>query len=468
MVTAPLNAKVRALVIDDDEDVCQLYHLQLEQIGGFEATSVLNGKEALKRIQEVSFDLILIDLVLGYENGLEVMQEILSVAPLTRAWVLTGNGSIEAAVDAMRSGASGFFSKTDDPKKIVQELSAAFLSESKRTLYDVTLTRNPEEYGIIGTSPAILHVIENIDRMKEVDSTILIFGESGTGKELIARALHRASSRGNSHFAGINCGAIPENLLESELFGHKRGAFTDAKTDRKGMFELCTQGTLLLDEIGEMPLSLQVKLLRVLQEKEIRPVGSSQTSKIDTRVIASTNKNLEEEVKSGRFREDLFYRLSVLRIQSPPLRERREDIPLLVEYFLMRFNERFRKKVMLPGSEILARLISYPWPGNIRELQNAIERAVVLTLDNKIHLEHLFHSIPPKAGQNVLSDVNLDDTFSLPLTHAKQKFERAYLLRLLKMTKGNISETARIACQHRPRIYKLLRKYEINTSEFKH
>ncbi len=241
--------------------------------------------------------------------------------------------------------------------------------------------------GIIGASQSIQQVFDRIHQVKDVDSTVLINGESGTGKELVARAIHQSSTRAKERFEAVNCGAIAANLLESELFGHKRGAFTDAKADRKGLFEVCDGGTLFLDEIGEMPMNLQVKLLRVLQEREVMPVGSSSTIKVNTRVVAATNKNLADEVKAGNFRTDLYYRLNVLQILLPPLRERTEDIPLLVRFFLDRFNKRFTKSIQPPTKELESRLVSYAWPGNIRELQNAVERGVVLSEDNTLSLD---------------------------------------------------------------------------------
>jgi len=454
---------MRALIIDDDLDVCRLFQHELEQ-AGFQTEYAVSLPEALEALRTRPVELILLDLMLGEVHALEEMPTLLKVATSARVWVLTGHSSIEAAVGAMRAGAAGFFSKSKDTREIVNELSAAFFTDKGD---DSNLVLAGESFGLLGTSRKIQLVRQNIERMKDVDSTVLISGESGTGKELIARALHDVSPRRSETFAAINCAAIPENLLESELFGHRRGAFTDAKGDRKGYFEVCSKGTLLLDEIGEMPLSLQVKLLRVLQEREVHPVGSSQAVKVSTRVLASTNLRLDNEVREGRFREDLYYRLTVLRIDSPPLRERKEDIPLLVEHFVQKFTAQFSKNVRLPNQEVLSRVVAYDWPGNVRELQNAIERAVVLSTDEQLHLEDIFQA--PFASTNERDRTRIaDESILEEFNRAKEEFERGYLTRLLRATRGNISEAARLSGQHRPHIYRLLGKYGIDPIGFKH
>ncbi|MEZ4743183.1 MAG: sigma-54 dependent transcriptional regulator [Bdellovibrionota bacterium] len=318
--------------------------------------------------------------------------------------------------------------------------------------------------GIIGKSFAFRQLIEQIEQIKNVDATVLIFGESGTGKELVARAIHSTSRRQQMPFDGINCGAIPDNLLEAEFFGYKKGAFTDAKSDRKGLFESCSSGVLFLDEIGEIPIHLQAKLLRVLQEKTVRPLGGSKAVPIDARVICATNKNLDEEVRKGLFREDLYFRISVFPIFVPPLRERIEDIPLLVEYFTRKFSEIYNKQVALPSNEIISRLMSYKWPGNIRELQNSIERAVVFSRDGQIHLQDIFL----KSNQSNKADG--DGGVAAPSVNylvAKEEFERSFLTRLLGITNGNISEAARISGRFRSDIYRLMEKYRMDNRDFR-
>jgi DNA-binding NtrC family response regulator len=321
--------------------------------------------------------------------------------------------------------------------------------------------------GLVGESEAIRETIAMIDKIRHVDSTVLILGESGTGKEVVARAIHSTSMRGAERFNAINCGAIPEQLLESELFGHKKGAFTDAKTDRKGIFEVCSNGTLLLDEIGDMPITLQTKLLRVLQEKQITPIGSNTALAINTRVIAATHRDILDEAKSKRFREDLYYRLSVVVIRIPPLRHRTEDIATLTTYFLGQFNQRFEKSVRPPSGPVLARMLAYDWPGNVRELQNAIERAVVLSTNDELNAEDMFQHLNLKANTVSTEDGINPAVFAMPLTEAKQCFEKAYLENLLKLSGGNISEAARISGRYRADIYRLMNRYGFDKGQFR-
>ena len=364
---------------------------------------------------------------------------------------------------------------------------------------------NAGDFGFTGKSRSIQLVRDSIERMKDVDSTVLILGESGTGKELVAQALHMRSTRVSHRFAAINCGAIPENLLESELFGYKKGAFTDAKSDRHGLFEVCSGGSLFLDEIADLPLNLQVKLLRVLQEREITPLGSSRSIKVDTRIIAATNRDIKQSIAARLFRHDLFFRLTILTIVLPPLRERREDIPLLIEEFIRRFNQRFGKAVAYPSHNVLMRLCAYNWPGNIRELQNTIERGVVLAEDSELqvgdllgfdipftglstkHLPHRFEVKDEEVIGGNLSRENGDQPMTffaesdlsggdalkhgvgsiVPLTLAKEAFEAEYLTLLLEATGGNISEAARLAGRYRADMYDLLAKHKISPLGFR-
>ncbi len=456
------SASRQILIVDDDRDVRELLKSCLEY-EGFHVETAQNLDEMRSRLKQQRFDAVLLDIFLNSENGLQALPELVGNHPLMKVILMTGHGSVDLAVQAMQQGAANFLIKSTDPSKIAEELKATIYSQyGIAALHDEPL---PDDLGIIGTSPSLLSVIDTINRMRTVDSTVLISGESGTGKELVARALHKLSPRAGERFCAINCGAIPENLLETELFGHKKSAFTDAKADRKGFFEVCSDGTLLLDEIGEMPLQLQVKLLRVLQEREVTPVGSSDAIPVRTRVIASTNRDLETEIQKGRFREDLFYRISVLRITLPPLRERKEDIALLANYFIKRFNERFNKDVKTPSHEVVARLQSFPWPGNIRELQNAIERGVVLTRDKEIHVDDLFQQGPrpvtPQSAAPVAGEPLLE------FHQAKSRFERDYLSRLLKMSHGNISEAARISGEYRTKLYRLLKRHHMDSERYK-
>ncbi len=468
---------LRILMVDDDPCLLELLGARF-RAAGFECDSAECLAEAAELLRRSRYDAVLLDVRLGDEDGLEALPLILRESPTTRVFVMTAKGSIEVAVDAMERGATSFLVKTGDPSALVEGLKArlGFKGGIAGTAgisgpVDVApgglvphSSLRAADFGLVGESAALQRVMDYIDILRDVDSRVLITGESGTGKEVVAKALHSTSARAGKRFEAINCGAIPEALLESELFGHKRGAFTDAKTDHKGFFETCSDGTLFLDEIGEMPLQLQVKLLRVLQESRVTPVGSNQSIKVNTRVVAATNRSLEEEVRKGRFREDLYYRLSVLKIHLPPLRERTSDIPLLVNHFLAMFNARFGKNVEAPSREIMARLVSRPWPGNIRELQNAVERGVVLARDGKLRIDHMIEDAgmisvdspdPALAG----AAAAMVDYLAMPLSEAKENFEKLYLRELLKLSRGNISEAARICGRYRADIYRLMVKY---------
>lgn len=450
------------LVVDDDPVLCDLLSTELEE-HGFRVTTTHSLAGLRAKIKERGFHFALVDLFLENEDGLEALPILARESPYTRIIVMSAHGTVELAVGAMERGANTFISKSKDSRELISGLLERIRQPVAPTPPAPLVGKN---LGIIGQSSAMQDVLMKIAQLKDVSSTVLITGESGTGKELVARAIHNVSQRSQQRFEAINCGAIPETLLESELFGHKRGAFTDAKMDRKGLFELCSEGTLFLDEIGEMPLNLQVKLLRVLQEKEVMPLGSSHGIKVNTRVIAATNRNLPEEVRSGRFREDLYYRLAVLQIRLPALRERRDDIPVLISHFLERYNERFGKSVQPPSKELEARLLAYSWPGNIRELQNAVERGVVLAQDDKLALENMLE--PADQGLPCADTDNVIDAFcQKPLSAAKQDFERSYLSHLLQITRGNISEMARISGRYRADIYRLLTKHGVQWEEFR-
>jgi two-component system response regulator GlrR len=456
----------RLLLVDDDEQITKFYETYLTA-AGFIVDTCHDLRKMKELLTQFYFDAILLDLQLGSEEGLNGLPFVLKTAPSTKIFILTSHGSIEKAVDAMRRGATGFLTKGSDPAAIVSELTSQLATQTirKHVSLDDEFLKN---LGLVGESPAIRETIGMIDKIRNVDSTVLILGESGTGKEVVARAIHATSPRAAERFNAINCGAIPEQLLESELFGHKKGSFTDAKADRKGIFEVCSSGTLLLDEIGDMPMPLQTKLLRVLQEKQITPIGSSTTININTRVIAATHRDILDEAKSKRFREDLYYRLSVVVIRIPPLRHRIEDIPTLTSHFLQQFNQRFEKNVQRPNKTVMARLMAYDWPGNVRELQNAIERAVVLSSNDELSIEDMFQHLSLKAAQYGAEDNGMSSTvFSMPLTEAKQAFEKTYLEHLLKLSGGNISEAARISGRYRADIYRLMNRYGFDKGQFR-
>jgi two-component system, NtrC family, response regulator GlrR len=457
------------LVVDDDSITLDLLKAELEHVG-FRVETATDLSGLRQRCRERNFDLVLIDLFLGEESGLEAIPFLVREFPYTKIIIMSAHGSVELAVDALERGATSFVCKSKDSRELLKAIQEKMSHSSRPMAQDDAKEESPDSLGIIGNSEGVRKAIEKIHQFKDIDSTVVITGESGTGKELIARGIHNSSSRASHRWEAVNCGAIPENLLESELFGHRKGAFTDAKTDRKGLFEICSGGTLFLDEISEMPLALQVKILRVLQEREITPLGAVQSLKIDTRVVAATNRDLMEEVKKGTFRSDLYYRLNVLNIHLPPLRERQSDIPILIETFVKRFNHRFRKSVRTPSKELEARLLQHEWPGNIRELQNAVERGVVLSQDDQLHLEHMLDNRVAEAPEAVgTQGAELQESkfWQTPLSEAKKQFEMAYLRHLLETTKGNVSEVARISGRYRTDIYRLLVKYGMDSEEFR-
>lgn len=454
------------LIVEDDDVARELLDATLSQ-AGFSVTTARDIDSLVTALGQKTFDALLLDLFLGDEDALGILPFVVRNYPYTKIIMMSAQGTVELAVAALQQGASTFITKSKNPQDILKELTERL---KRPALAPASPTFKLGEHGIIGESPAILRIQKQIELIKDVDSTVLIVGESGTGKEVVARAIHSASNRAQRRFEAINCGAIPASLLESELFGHKRGAFTDAKADRKGIFQITQGGSLLLDEIGEMPLELQVKLLRVLQEREITPLGSGQAVPIDVRVIAATNRNPLEEARGGTFREDLYYRLAVITIELPSLRERKSDIPLLVKHFLEKINQRFSKEVSPPSASLEARLMAYDWPGNIRELQNAVERGVILSVDGKLHLEDMFQSLDHRATRMVQQAAQTspsDDALTKSLSDAKQDFERAYLRQLLEMTRGNIAEVARISDRYRADVYRLLSKHGLEWEEFR-
>ena len=467
--------RFKILLVDDELAILNFYK-KLFEYNDFEVQCASDFQAFKTLIENEIFDIVLLDLQLGSQDGLQGIDLILRDNPGTRIYILTAHGSVDRAVEAMRKGAAGFFEKGNDPASVLDEIKKA-CAQDKTTVGELDLSK----VGLIGKSHALQDVLDKVQRLRGVESTVLLLGESGTGKEVIARAIHRSSNRAQSRFLAINCGAIPEALLESELFGHKRGAFTDAKADRKGIFELCSSGTLLMDEIGDMPLSLQTKLLRVLQEREITPIGGSETIKINTRMIAATHRDIMKAAAEKKFREDLYYRLSIIVIHIPSLRERSDDIPLLVNHFLNVFNQKFDRDIKPPTPSVMANLVSYKWPGNIRELQNALERAVVLSRDDQLNLEDLFaptsHSMssllekqissPDEAIKFDSSNLFEEEFSKLPLTQAKQAFERRYLEYQLKKCRGNVMDVAEKTGRYRADIYRLLTRYGLDHMEFR-
>lgn len=445
------------LVVDDDEGLLHLLKMRLAAMG-FAVTPCTTGKAALAEAKKTMFNLAVTDLRLNGENGLEVTEELLRLRPDLPVIILTAHGSIPNAVEAMQRGAFGYLTKPFDDKELKATIEKA-LSQQRMSLEIQRLKSLVKElYGlenVVARSPAMQQLFQQVAQVADSDATILLYGETGTGKEVMARVIHTNSRRSKGPFVALNCAAIPETLFESELFGHVRGAFTSAHGPKKGLFQSANGGTLFLDEVGEMPLSMQVKLLRAVQEREVREVGSELSTKVDVRIIAATNKDLGEAVKNGSFRNDLYYRLSVVPLFIPPLRERRDDIPLLAQHFLKMSVKRANKDVRGFTPAALHRLMINPWAGNVRELENAIEKAVVLSRQDMITPELL-----PSISASVESSLK-------PLTEAKEEFERTYLKNVLQLTGGNISRAAQFAGRYRADFYKMLRKYGLHPSTTK-
>ena len=446
----------RVLVVDDEPEICRC----LERCLGLLNCSVetcANGTEALDRASKAPFHIVFTDLRMPGMNGIEVVRGIRRVAPGTKTVVLTGYGTIESAVEAIQAGAVNYLTKPfklDDIRFTIDKiLSSPHDAHAEEYAYDGHL---------IGHSPAIRDLRAQIDQVAAVSSTALVFGETGVGKEVVAKAIHARSERRMRAFVPVNCGAIPENLLESELFGYERGAFTGADETRAGKVEAAHHGTLFLDEIAETSIPFQVALLRVLQEREVVRVGGNQPVKVDFRLIAATNRNLLQCVREGAFRQDLYYRLNVISLAVPPLREHREDIPELVEHFMRKHRARINKQVAGFSPAAMNVLVRYSWPGNIRQLENVVEKTMVLTSNTVITPEDL----PPELD-GADADASLCENLAKPLRDAKEEFERGYIEALLRDAGGNVSEAARKAHVARTYLHERMRRFDINPGQFR-
>ncbi|MED0670124.1 sigma-54 dependent transcriptional regulator, partial [Aneurinibacillus aneurinilyticus] len=378
------------MVIDDEPTICQSLTFALED--EYHVYAFTDPREALPLLERTEIAIVLLDLKIGEYDGMKILEEIKRISPSTIVIIMTAYGSIPSSVEAMRKGAFSYATKPlhiDELEVLMQKAEEVYALQSKVRWLSDELEKVTDNNGLIGESAAMREVFTLIDKVKDIGSNILITGESGTGKEVVARTIHYESKRRNKRFQAINCAAIPSHLLESELFGHEKGAFTGALQRKAGLFVLADGGTIFLDEIGEMDLALQGKLLRVLQERKVMPVGGTEEIEIDVRIVAATNRDLAKEVKENRFREDLYYRLNVIPMHLPPLRERKEDIPLLVKFFIRKIGDKMGKPVEGIAEEALRLLQQYSFPGNIRELQNMIERAIALTNSSCIQKDDL-------------------------------------------------------------------------------
>ena len=446
----------RILVIDDDRALCELLEEDLKR-RGHQVWTALKVPDARDFLHRQDVDLVLTDLNMPGVNGIDFCAELHENRPDLPVLIMTAFGSLETAIAALRAGAYDFVTKPVDLDllniALQRALQHSHLQEKVRLLKDQVRRQQPDEE-LLGESAALQEIKQQILRIAELDTSVLISGESGTGKELVARALHRQSQRNEGPFVAINCAALPENLLESELFGHVRGAFTDARENRKGLFVEASGGTLLLDEIAEMPLPLQPKLLRVLEDHKVRPLGGSNEIDCDVRVLAATHRNLAEAVEMGRFRSDLFYRLNVIQLELPPLRERGNDILLLAMRFIQQLGKRFNKSVVGLAQPAAACLLTYDWPGNVRELRNVIERALVLTRHDQLTVEDLPEQIRhPAAGGAVPAS----------LTEAGQiitleEMEQRYIHQVLEQLQGNRTLAARLLGVDRKTLYRKLKE----------
>jgi two-component system response regulator GlrR len=446
--------KGKILVVDDDRNILEVIKMRLVS-GGYQVTTTGNAKEALHLAEQSKFDLLVLDLKLDEGDGISLMEEINPDIPVI---ILTAYGTIKSAVNAMKKGAYGYLTKPFEGHELLLQIDNCL--EKNRLSREVESLRQlvKKKYGfdnIIGKSEKMKKVFEQVTLAAATDSNVYIEGKSGTGKELIAKNLHVASNRKDGPFIAVNCAAIPDTLMESELFGYEKGAFTGANKDKKGLFAESSGGTFFLDEISEMSLAMQAKILRALEEKEFYPVGSRQTIKVDARIIAASNKNLEQEVEKGRFREDLFYRIHVIPIKLPPLQERKEDIPLLSRHFLQKYSKEMGKDVNGFSINAMQKLMSYPWPGNIRELENTIECAVAMTKRNIITQDFIL----PSQESNPEGLISFKD--------AKENFEKNYLIQLFELTRGNVSKAAKLAGKYRADVYELIKKYNLKITDFR-
>jgi two-component system response regulator GlrR len=448
------DRKFKIYLVDDDPDLLSLLTMRLVS-AGYEVHTAQSAEQALSQLPLIKPDLVISDLRMGGMDGLALFEAIRRFHVSLPVIILTAHGSIPDAVAATKSGVFSFLTKPIVGRELLKEVEKA-LHLSGAGGGDAADADGSEWRSEINTQSPIMEQLFSKARLAaESGSSILILGESGTGKELLAKAIHKASPRAANPFVAINCGAIPENLLESELFGHTRGAFTGAVKDSVGLIKSADGGTLFLDEIGDMPLPLQVKLLRVLQEKQVRPVGATSSVDVDVRIISATHRDLDAEIAAGNFREDLYYRLNVVSLELPPLSRRREDIPLLAHHFLRQLATRNKKDVSGFSPEAMEELLTASWPGNIRQLVNVVEQAVAL-------------STAPIISADLLQSALSKNTEKIPtFVEARRQFEQDYLFRLLKITNGNVIHAARLAGRNRTDFYKLMQRHHIVPGMFK-
>ena len=460
----------RILAVDDEEVVCESIRRVLSG-EGYDVRTTTSPQEGLEMVRREIFDLLLLDIKMPEMDGIELLRAVRGVSPETEVIIVTGYATIETAVEAVKLGAFDYLEKPVSPPQLIVATARAL---ERKHLVDLTdrLRSELEERHKIGnvvcSSPQMRQVMRMVAKVAPTNSTVLVTGETGTGKDVIARAIHYNSRRKDGPFVVADCASLSESLLESELFGHVKGAFTGAVKDRKGLAETARGGTLFLDEIGTLTPQLQSSLLRLIEERQIRPVGSDKTVSVDVRLIAATNEDLPELVEKGEFRQDLFYRLSVMTIEIPPLRDRREEIPLLAHHFLKQYSREFEKEIAGITPEAMAALESHDWPGNVRELEHVIERAVLLAEDT-VDLD----ALPLGPGSGPVDWADVPDDASVLAARKKEirarsveQLERLFVLKALRNAGGNVSEAARSVGMKRPNLHALMRKYDISGDEF--
>lgn len=442
-----IRKPARLLLVDDDPGLLKLLGMRLVS-EGYSVVTAESGPEALRVLGREKVDLVISDLRMDEMDGLQLFSEIQKGHPGMPVIILTAHGSIPDAVAATQQGVFSFLTKPVDKDALYKAIDEALEQRSPAT-------DEAWRQAIVTRSPLMLRLLEQAGMVAQSDVSVLINGQSGTGKEIVAQAIHNASPRHDKPFVAINCGALPEQLLESELFGHARGAFTGAVSNREGLFQAAEGGTLFLDEIGDMPVALQVKLLRVLQERKVRPLGSNRDIEINVRIISATHRDLPKAMARGEFREDLFYRLNVVSLKIPPLSERTEDIPLLANHLLRQSADRHKPFVRAFSSDAMKRLMAAKWPGNVRQLVNVIEQCVALTSS-------------PVIGDALVEQALEGENTALPtFVEARNQFELNYLHKLLQITKGNVTHAARMAGRNRTEFYKLLSRHELDANDFK-
>lgn len=447
-------ARPLILLVDDDPDILKLVSMRLNA-SGYQVHAVGSGEAALTALATSRPKLVITDLKMDGMDGMALFEAIRNIAPTLPVIILTAHGTIPEAVAATKRGVFGFLPKPFDNQALLEQVAQALKLSAGISAAETASADSDWRSDIVTASAAMEDVLSRARLVAQSDASVFICGASGTGKELLARAIHRAGARGAGPFVAVNCAAIPEALMESELFGHKKGAFTGAAYDHKGVLQSADGGTLFLDEIGDMPLPLQAKLLRVLQERQVRPVGATQTVDVDMRVISATHRSLEQLIAEKQFREDLYYRLNVVALTIPALAQRPEDIVPLAVYFLKQVAARYHKEVNGFAPEALEQLVAAPWPGNVRQLQNVVEQTVALSTNGVIPAS-LVHSA-----------LNHQTSGLTPLDQAKRAFECDYLVRILKITQGNVAQAAKLAQRNRTEFYKLIERHGLNPGMFK-